>query len=178
MSIGLAKEIGGEIISADSMQVYRFMDIGSAKITKEEMQGVPHYLVDILDPKEEFNVFLFQKLAKEAMARIYENGHIPILVGGTGFYIQSVLYDIDFTQNDTDFAYRKELERLAEEKGAEYLHKMLEEADPESANAIHANNVKRVIRALEYNRLTGRQISEHNREERKSSRPTTFAILS
>lgn len=177
LSIGLAKEIGGEIISADSMQVYRFMDIGSAKITKEEMQGVPHYLVDILDPKEEFNVFLFQKLAKEAMAQIYENGHIPILVGGTGFYIQSVLYDIDFTKNDTDFAYRKELERLAEEKGAEYLHKMLEEADPESANAIHANNVKRVIRALEYNRLTGRQISEHNREERKKQSPYDFCYF-
>lgn len=174
LSIGLAKEIGGEIISADSMQVYRHMDIGSAKITREEMQGIPHYLVDILEPKEEFNVFLFQKLAKEAMEQIYANGHIPILVGGTGFYIQSVLYDIDFTENESDSDYREELERLAKEKGAEYLHDMLKEVDIESAQAIHANNVKRVIRALEYHHLTGCPISEHNRREREKESPYDF----
>lgn len=174
LSIGLAKEIGGEIISADSMQVYRHMDIGSAKITREEMQGIPHYLVDILEPKEEFNVFLFQKLAKEAMEQIYANGHIPILVGGTGFYIQSVLYDIDFTENEADSDYREELERLAKEKGAEYLHDMLKEVDTESAQAIHANNVKRVIRALEYHHLTGCPISEHNRREREKESPYDF----
>lgn len=174
LSIELAKEIGGEIISADSMQVYKYMDIGSAKITKEEMQGVPHYLVDILDPKEEFNVFLFQKLAKEAMEQIYTNGHIPILVGGTGFYIQSILYDIDFTENDTDHVYRRELEQLAAEKGTGYLHDMLKQADPESAEAIHANNVKRVIRALEYFHLTGKPISEHNRAEREKESPYDF----
>lgn len=174
LSIELAKEIGGEIISADSMQVYKYMDIGSAKITKEEMQGVPHYLVDILDPKEEFNVFLFQKLAKEAMKQIYTNGHIPILVGGTGFYIQSILYDIDFTENDTDHVYRRELEQLAAEKGTGYLHDMLKQADPESAEAIHANNVKRVIRALEYFHLTGKPISEHNRAEREKESPYDF----
>ncbi|MGN0132878.1 MAG: tRNA (adenosine(37)-N6)-dimethylallyltransferase MiaA [Lachnospiraceae bacterium] len=174
LSIELAKEIGGEIISADSMQVYKYMDIGSAKITKEEMQGVPHYLVDILDPKEEFNVFLFQKLAKEAMEQIYTNGHIPILVGGTGFYIQSILYDIDFTENDTDHVYRRELEQLAAEKGTGYLHDMLKQADPESAEAIHVNNVKRVIRALEYFHLTGKPISEHNRAEREKESPYDF----
>lgn len=174
LSIGLAKSVGGEIISADSMQVYRHMDIGSAKIKKEEMQGIPHYLVDILSPKEEFNVYLFQKLAKDAMEQIYSNGHIPILVGGTGFYIQSVLYDIDFTQSDTDTAYREELERLGEEKGAEYLHERLREVDEESAKAIHANNMKRVIRALEYFHLTGAPISEHNRLEREKESPYDF----
>ncbi|MBD5542482.1 MAG: tRNA (adenosine(37)-N6)-dimethylallyltransferase MiaA [Lachnospiraceae bacterium] len=174
LSIGLAKSVGGEIISADSMQVYRHMDIGSAKIKKEEMQGIPHYLVDILSPKEEFNVYLFQKLAKDAMERIYGNGHIPILVGGTGFYIQSVLYDIDFTQSDSDTAYREELERLGEEKGAEFLHERLREVDEESAKTIHANNMKRVIRALEYFHLTGVPISEHNRLEREKESPYDF----
>lgn len=174
LSIALAKEIGGEIISADSMQVYQYMDIGSAKITEEEMQGVPHYLVDILDPREDFNVFLFQKLAKEAMKQIYAKGHIPILVGGTGFYIQSVLYDIDFTENEADPSYRKELEQLAKEKGSEYLHALLRETDPKSAEAIHANNVKRVIRALEYYHLTKTPISEHNRMEREKESPYDF----
>lgn len=177
LSIRLAKEIGGEIISADSMQVYRHMDIGSAKITEAETQGVPHYLVDILEPMEEFNVFLFQKLAKEAMERIYQNGHIPIIVGGTGFYIQSVLYDIDFTDNETDRTYRTELEALAKEKGAEYLHELLKKADPEAAEQIHANNVKRVIRALEYHRLTGEKISEHNRTEREKESPYDFCYF-
>lgn len=177
LSVELAKEIGGEIISADSMQVYKYMDIGSAKITSDEMQDIPHYLVDILDPKEEFNVFLFQKFAKEAMENIYANGHIPILVGGTGFYIQSVLYDIDFTDNDTDTPYRAQLEQLATEKGADYLHNMLKEVDAESAQTIHANNVKRVIRALEYYKLTGTPISEHNRTERDKESPYDFCYF-
>ena len=177
LSIRLAKETGGEIISADSMQVYRYMDIGSAKITGEEMEGVPHYLVDILDPKENFNVFCFQKLAKEAMERIYENGHIPILVGGTGFYIQSVLYDIDFEDNENDSSYRKELEALAREKGAAFLHEMLKEVDAPSAELIHENNVKRVIRALEYFRQTGMPISEHNEAERKKESPYDFCYF-
>lgn len=177
LSVELAKEIGGEIISADSMQVYKYMDIGSAKITPDEMQDIPHHLVDILDPKEEFNVFLFQKFAKEAMANIYANGHIPILVGGTGFYIQSVLYDIDFTDNDADTPYRAQLEQLATQKGADYLHNMLKEVDAESAQTIHANNVKRVIRALEYYKLTGTPISEHNRTERDKESPYDFCYF-
>lgn len=174
LSVDLAREIGGEIISADSMQVYQYMDIGSAKITKDEMQDIPHYLVDVLDPKEDFNVYLFQKMAKESMEKIYEKGRIPILVGGTGFYIQSVLYDIDFTENDSDTPYRAELEKLAEEKGAEYLHQMLREVDEVSADNIHANNVKRVIRALEYYKLTGEPISEHNQTEREKKSPYDF----
>ena len=154
-SIELAKKIGGEIISADSMQVYKYMDIGSAKIRSEEMQGVPHYLIDELEPDEEFHVVRFQEMAKQAMEKIYANGHIPIVVGGTGFYIQALLYDIDFTESNEDSSYREELERLAKEKGAQYLHEELRKVDEKSAETIHANNVKRVIRALEFFKQTG-----------------------
>ena len=169
LSIELARAINGEIISADSMQVYRHMDIGSAKIRPEEMEGIPHYLVDILEPTQDFNVVLFQKYAKDAMAQIYAKGNIPILVGGTGFYIQSVLYDIDFTQNDEDTQLREELEQIAEQKGAECLHQMLRECDPKSAKMIHANDVKRVLRAIEFYRQTGQRISEHNEQEREKT---------
>ena len=131
------------------------------------MDGVPHHLVDVLDPSEDFNVVLFQQMAKEAMEGIYQRGHIPIVVGGTGFYIQALLYDIDFTENNADTAYREELEALAKTQGAEYLHEMLEKVDPESAEQIHFHNVKRVIRALEYYQQTGQKISEHNEAERE-----------
>ena len=176
-SIQLAKAIGGEIISADSMQVYRHMDIGSAKITSEEMQGVKHYLIDVLEPDEEFHVVKFQQLAKEAMEEIYAKGKIPIVVGGTGFYIQALLYDIDFTENNEDTAYRKELEQIADTKGAEYLHEMLRGIDEKSAENIHANNVKRVIRALEFFKQTGQKISEHNEKEREKSSPYAFCYF-
>lgn len=176
-SIGLAKAVNGEIISADSMQVYREMDIGSAKITEEEMQGVPHHLIDVLDPEEDFNVVLFQQLAKQAMEEIYAKGKIPVVTGGTGFYIQALLYDIDFTENDADYGYRSELEQTAKEKGAEYLHEKLREVDPESAEQIHANNVKKVIRALEFFHKTGTKISEHNAREREKESPYRFAYF-
>lgn len=176
-SIGLAKAIGGEIISADSMQVYKQMDIGSAKIKPSEMDGIPHYLVDILEPDEEFHVVLFQQMAKQAIQKIYEKGKIPILVGGTGFYIQAVLYDIDFSENEKDTSYREELEKLAQTKGAEYLHDRLREVDEKSAQDIHANNVKRVIRALEYFHQTGEKISEHNEEQRKKVSPYNFSYF-
>ena len=166
LSIELAKSVNGEIISADSMQVYKYMDIGSAKIKQKEMEGIKHYLVDILEPTQDFNVVLFQKYAKEAMEQIYAEGKIPIIAGGTGFYIQSVLYDIDFTENDEDTQLRRELEELAKQKGAQYLHMVLQECDPKSAEMIHANNVKRVIRAIEFYRQTGKPISEHNEQER------------
>ena len=176
-SIGLAKAIGGEIISADSMQVYRYMDIGSAKIMSEEMNGVCHHLIDVLEPEEEFNVAVFQKMAKEAMQGIYERGHIPIVVGGTGFYIQALLYDIDFEKGDEKTDYREELEAYAKDHGAQVLHDRLREVDPKSADAIHANNVKRVIRALEYYHETGTQISEHNEAEREKESPYQFAYF-
>ena len=118
LSLKLAEKIGGEIISADSMQVYRYLDIGSAKIRKDEMREIPHHLIDILDPEEEFNVTVFQRLAKECMEEIYKKGHIPIVAGGTGFYIQALLYDIDFEPEEEDAGIRKKLEELARSKGA------------------------------------------------------------
>lgn len=167
LSIALAGKVGGEIISADSMQIYKHMDIGSAKITGEEMEGVPHHLIDVLNPWEEFNVYRFQSMAKEAMKEIYQRGKIPIVVGGTGFYIQALLYDIDFSEQETGGEIRLELEKLAMEKGCGYLHKRLCEVDPASASIIHPNNHKRLIRALEYYELKGEPISVHNRRERE-----------
>lgn len=169
LSIKLASEIGGEIISADSMQVYRQMDIGSAKIKPEEMGGIPHHLIDILEPEEEFNVCLFERLALEAMEQIYERGHIPVVVGGTGFYIQALLYQIDFTEEETDTAFRDKLWQLGEEKGNHYLHELLRKVDPESAEEIHENNRKRVIRALEFYENSGKPISTHNKEQRQKT---------
>lgn len=174
LSIALAKSIGGEIISADSMQVYKYMNIGTAKIRSEEMDGVPHHLIDILEPDVAFNVAMFKDLAKSAVEDIYSRGRIPILVGGTGFYIQALLYDIDFSEEDSNTSIRKELETLAEIKGAAFLHEKLREVDPESAEQIHANNVKRVIRALEYYQLHGEKISTHNETERHKESPYDF----
>jgi len=193
LSIRLAKAVRGEIISADSMQVYRGMDIGTAKITHDEMDGVPHYLVDCMEPENDFNVTEFQRLAKSAMKNIYANGHVPIIVGGTGFYIQSVLYDIEFDSHNlensethknndvfiksADEKYREALRLIACEQGAEYLHNMLRQVDPASAEAIHANNIKRVIRALEYYKLTGKPISAHNGEQRKKESPYNYVYF-
>ena len=177
LSIQLAKVIGGEIISADSMQVYKHMDVGSAKITPEEMDGVRHYLVDELEPFDEFHVVKFQEYAQKYLHEIYAHGKIPIIAGGTGFYIQALLNDIDFTEQESDSAYRKELEALAEEHGNQYLHDRLKEVDPESAEAIHPNNRKRVIRALEFYQETGRKISEHNAKEQMRTSPYNFAYF-
>lgn len=177
LSVRLAKQVNGAVISADSMQVYKYMDIGSAKISKEQMQGVRHYLIDEFLPDEEFNVVRFQQYAKKYMQEIYKNGQIPILVGGTGFYIQAVLYDIDFSEQDTDAAYRLELEQLAKERGTEYLHDLLVQVDPVSAQIIHANNKKRVIRALEFFKLTGTRISEHNEKEHSKQTPYRAAYF-
>lgn len=174
LAVSLAREIGGEIISADSMQVYRHMDIGSAKITQEEMAGVPHYLIDILEPDEEFHVVRFQSLAKEAIKTIYDKGRIPILAGGTGFYIQSVLYDIDFTETKEDEAFRGQLEKFAKEQGNEALFERLRRIDPKSCEVLHANNVKRVIRAIEFYEKTGKRISEHNEEQHEKESPYRF----
>ena len=177
LSIALAKAINGEILSADSMQVYKHMDIGSAKIRPEEMEGVPHHLIDILEPWEEFNVVVFQKHCLECMEQIYDRSHIPILVGGFGFYIQAVLRGIDFTENEENTEYRKKLELLAEEQGPESLHEMLKKVDPVSAENIHANNIKRTIRALEYYELTGEPISVHNEREKERTSPYNFSYF-
>ena len=177
LSVELARRIGGEIISAESMQVYRGMDIGSAKVMPHEMQGIPHHLIDEFDPEEEFHVVKFQEYAKKYIHEICERGNIPILVGGTGFYIQAVLNDIDFTDNGSDTSYREMLQEKADKEGAEVLHAMLREVDPVSADTIHANNVKRVIRALEFYHETGLKISEHNEAERKRQSPYNFAYF-
>ena len=177
LSIALAKQLGCEIISADSMQIYKYMDIGSAKIMPQEMEGVPHYLVDVLKPEEEFHVVRFQQMAKEAMEQIYAHGNIPLLVGGTGFYIQAVTRDIDFTEGEEDRVYRSSLEEIAKTKGPEIIHQRLQEIDPPSAASIHANNVKRVIRALEFYHLNGYPISRHNQQESEKESPYNLAYF-
>lgn len=177
LSIRLAKKVGGEIISADSMQVYRRMNIGTAKIRPEEMDGVRHHLIDILEPEESFNAFLFKEYAKKAADEIWERNNIPIIVGGTGFYIQTLLYDIEFAQNDENDGIRDELYRLYEEKGAGYMHELLREIDPDYAAEVHENNVKKVIRAIEFYRQTGCRMSEHNAVQRERISPYNFAYF-
>lgn len=169
ISIRLAEKLGGEIISADSMQVYRRMDIGTAKIRKEEMNGIPHHLIDVLEPTEPFNVSVFKELALRAADDIYSRGKIPIMVGGTGFYIQALLYDIDFSEEHSD-GYRESMEQIAATPGG--LDKLFEElrsVDPASCEIIHKNNVKKVIRALEFYHYNGTPISEHNSVQREKS---------
>lgn len=177
LSIRLAKAIGGEIISADSMQIYKKMKIGTARVSHEEMEGIPHYLVGELDPSQEFNVVEFKRRAKKAMTLIRQHGHIPVIVGGTGFYIQALLYDIDFSKHDDKKVYRQELQQILGEKGKEYLHTMLKEVDPEYAAEVHYNNAKRVIRALEYFHETGEKLSLHNKQQRGRISPYRFACF-
>ena len=177
LSINLAKAINGEIISADSMQVYKGMDIGTAKITKEEMQGIKHHLIDIIEPTEDFHVVKFKELVENAISDIYAKGKIPIICGGTGFYIQAVLYDIDFAEEDVDVDYRNELEKFASLNGPEALHERLKEVDLESALSIPAANVKRVIRALEFYKQTGQKFSTHNKQQREKISPYNFAYF-
>ncbi len=177
ISLRLAKAAGGEIISADSMQVYRYMDIGTAKILPDQQQGIPHYMIDEWEPDQEFNVFLFQKRVKECIQDIHARGKLPILAGGTGFYIQAVLYDIAFAEGQQDDSFRRRLQREAAEKGGRQLHDRLRQVDPESAEAIHVNNVKRVIRALEYYEFTGEKFSTHNERERRRISPYHFLYL-
>lgn len=177
LSIELAKAVNGQMISADSMQVYRHMDIGTAKIRPEEMQDIPHYLIDVLDPWESFDVVRFQTMAKEALEKIYTAGAIPIVVGGTGFYIQALLYNIDFDENDSETGYRSELQSFADRHGVEALHDRLRQVDEKSADMIHPNNIKRVIRALEFYHQTGARISEHNETQRQKESPYRFVYF-
>jgi len=170
LSLRLARALDGEIVSADSMQVYRRMDIGTAKVTRQEMEGIPHHLIDVLEPDEDFNVVTFTSMAREAMEGIYSRGRIPVVTGGTGFYIQALAYDVNFEEHQ-ESGCRSKLRALAEEKGAEHLHSLLEEVDPAYAAGIHANNVKRVIRALEFFYETGTRLSDHNSRERERTSP-------
>jgi len=167
VSVELAKIIGGEIISADSMQVYKYMDIGTAKIMPWEMHGIKHYLVDELYPDEEFSVAVFKNRAKEYIGQVHNKGKIPIMVGGTGFYINAVLYDNDFSQDCSDNTVRQELRHYLDKNGTEALYDRLRAVDPVACNTIHMNNTKRVIRAIEFYETTGERISEHNKQERE-----------
>ena len=178
-AVELALRMNGEVISADSMQIYRGMDIGTAKVTKEEMRGVRHYLIDCADPDENYNVVLFQQKAREAVQEAVSAQKLPILCGGTGFYIQALLYDIDFTEMEENTSLRSRYEALAAEKGPEALHRILKEKDPASAAAIHPNNVKRVIRALEFAQVSGGSIAAHNlaQRERGSAYNSVFFVL-
>ncbi len=177
LSISLAEKINGEIISADSMQVYKYMDIGTAKATKEEMRGIKHYLIDELYPDEEFNVMVFQQKAKAYMEEIYAKGKIPIIAGGTGFYINALVNDNNFMETNDDETIRNQLYTDAEKFGAEYNHNKLKEIDPEYADSVHPNNIKRVARALEFYYQTGKKFSEHNAEEKEKSSPYNVAFI-
>ena len=159
-SIGLAKALNGEIISGDSMQIFKGLDIGTAKISKEEMDGVVHHLIDIKEPWESFSVAEFKRLADEAIEDIYSRGKMPIIVGGTGFYVNSVLYEYHFGEADTDEAYRNQLQQYLDEHGNDALWKLLQEKDPASAQRLHSNDTKRVMRALEVLHVTGVPASE------------------
>lgn len=178
-AIMLAKRINGEIISADSMQVYKFMNIGTAKVTQKEMGGIQHYLIDEIMPDEDFNVMIFQQKAKMYIEQIYAKGKIPIIVGGTGFYINALVYDNNFMSTKSDESIRNALLKEAEEKGEAFVYEKLKAIDPEYASAVHKNNVKRVIRAIEYYCHTGQKMSEHNKEakERQSPYDISFIIL-
>jgi len=166
LAVGLAQRLNGEIVSADSMQVYKYMDIGTSKITAREMGGVRHYLIDEVFPDEEFSVALFQEKARIYINDIISRGKIPILAGGTGFYINAVLYGTDFKEAIGERVYREKLYELAAEKGSDYIHGLLGDVDPDAAAAIHPNNLKRAIRALEFYDQTKTRISEHNLIER------------
>lgn len=162
LSIELAKKLNGEIVSTDSMQIYKYMDIGSAKITKEEMDGVKHHMIDVVDPDTPFSVAEYKNLASKCIEDIISRGKLPILVGGTGLYINALTCNMDFTEAESDIEYRKELEELADKYGNEYIHKMLKDIDEKSYNDIHYNNRKRVIRALEVYKLTNKPFSSFN----------------
>jgi tRNA dimethylallyltransferase len=165
LSIEMAKRYNGEIISGDSMQIYRGMDIGTAKIAKEEMEDIPHHLIDIKEPFESFSVAEFQELVRAKIAEIAKKGKLPIIVGGTGLYIQSVIYDYQFSDVSGDEAYRLQLEERVKEVGNEALHQELKEIDPGSAAQIHPNNGRRVIRALEIYHLTGKTMQEYQSQQ-------------
>lgn len=177
LSIALAKALNGAIISADCMQVYKHMDIGSAKVTPEEMEGVPHYLIDCMDPTEEFHVAAFQEMAMKAMDEIWAQGKLPIIAGGTGFYIQALLKQVDFSETSGESEIRKRLQKELEEQGAAAMHDRLKACDPKAAEEIHPNNSKRVIRALEYFEETGKPISSHNEEQKEKESPYTYCYF-
>ena len=177
LAIKLAKKYNGEIISVDSMQIYRGMDIGTAKPTRDELFSVPHHLIDIRNPNENFSCADYQILAKNTIEDIIKRGKTPIFCGGTGLYLDSVLKMPSFSETARDDEYRAQLEKIASSEGADYLHNMLREIDPESADAIHKNNIKRVIRALEIYKATGKTKSELDKESREATSPYDSTVF-
>ncbi|AEY66200.1 tRNA (adenosine(37)-N6)-dimethylallyltransferase MiaA [Clostridium sp. BNL1100] len=177
LSIELAKRMNGEIISADSMQIYKYMDIGTAKPTKEEMQGIKHYLIDEVLPNGDFNVVRFKELAEKYIDIILEKGKQPIVAGGTGLYTSSLINNINFSESESDWELRETLKKETEELGPEHLHKKLQEVDPDSAMNIHPNNIKRVIRALEVYYQTQKPISYHNEISRSIPPRYQFVLV-
>ena len=177
LGVQLAKIYGGEVISADSMQIYKGMDIASAKPTEEEKEGIPHHLMDFLDMDVTFSAADYVKLAKEKIDEVLSRGKLPIIVGGTGLYVDSLLENVKFSEGGSDEAYREELMAFAREQGAEALHARLAEKDPEAAAAIHPNNIIRVVRALEVCHVTGRRFSELKAESRTEESPYDSLIL-
>jgi tRNA dimethylallyltransferase len=173
----LCRKYGGELISCDSMQIYRRMDIGTAKPSRAERAEIPHHLIDICDPSEDFSVAEFAVLADRAIRETAERGRFPVLCGGTGLYLDSVLSGVDFGELEADPAYRAELAQAAEEKGALFLHQMLREKDPDAAEKIHPNNVKRVIRALEICRLSGMTKTEWDKAAVRRVSPYDAAVI-
>lgn len=168
LAIDIANYVGGEIVSADSMQIYKYMNIGSAKPTQEERAKAVHYMIDFLEPDAEFSVADYTEMAHKVIADIYERGKIPIMAGGTGLYINSVVNDVTFGEMDTDYELRESLRKTAEEKGSEYLLHILSEFDEVSAKKLHPNNLRRIIRAIEFYKITGKPISEHQEETKKT----------
>lgn len=165
VAVKLAKELGTEVISADSMQVYRGMDIGTAKVTELEMQGVPHSLINCFDPREDYNVTIFQAMARKEIERIQSKGKIPILCGGTGFYIQALIYGIDFAAEENDSTIRDSLLKQVQEEGIDSVYEQLKCVDPDYAAATPKENIKRIVRALEFFKMHGERFSDHNRQE-------------
>lgn len=177
LAVEFALQVNGEVISADSMQIYREMDIGTAKPAMEERRGIPHHLIDIVNPDEEYSVASFQADAKACIQEILSRGKVPVIAGGTGLYINALVFNVIFSEIESNWEYRRHLESLAKEHGPEYLHGLLMEVDAKSAAAIHPNNIKRVIRALEVYESTGKPISEHQKESRREPPPYDYRIF-
>ncbi len=177
LAIKVAKKLNSEIVSADSMQIYRYMDIGTAKPTMDERQGIPHHMIDIVDPDEAFNVALYQRSAKAAIKKIAEDGKIPILVGGTGLYVNSIIYPMDFTDAVEDPVYRSKLNKILDTHGNQYLHNLLKEVDPDTAARLHHNDTRRVIRAMEVYHLTGKTMMEFKQDYRKAESPYELLLF-
>ncbi len=177
LSVKLAKEIGGEVISADSVQIYKELNIGSAKPTEEEMNGVLHHMIDILAPDETFSVAQYVACAKEKIAEIHAKNRVPIIAGGTGLYISSLVHNVSFTDEDDDKSIRESLIKELSEIGNEAMHERLSKIDPEAAKSIHPNNTKRVIRAIEIYEKTGKTMTQQNEASKQVASPYEFILI-